>query len=90
LWLGDTENKTIVTHLLADLVDRGLSAESGLPVVIDGAKALAAGVRKVFGDQVLVQRCVLRQSSPGSCLETVGPHVGRGSPLAVEGRDDVP
>jgi putative transposase len=59
LWLGDTENKTIVTQLLADLVDRGLSAEAGLLVVIDGAKALAAGVRKVFGDQVLVQRCVL-------------------------------
>jgi putative transposase len=61
LWLGDTENKTIVTHLLADLVDRGLSGESGLLVVIDGAKALAAGVRKVFGDQVLVQRCVLHK-----------------------------
>ncbi len=27
LWLGDTENKTIATQLLADLVDRGLSAE---------------------------------------------------------------
>ncbi|HEV2809402.1 MAG TPA: IS256 family transposase [Acidimicrobiales bacterium] len=61
LWLGDTENKTIVTQLLADLVDRGLSAEAGLLVVIDGAKALAAGVRKVFGDQVLVQRCVLHK-----------------------------
>lgn len=39
LWLGDTENKTVVTHLLADLVDRGLSADAGLLVVIDGAKA---------------------------------------------------
>jgi putative transposase len=61
LWLDDTENITIVTQLLADLVDRGLSAEAGLLVVIDGAKALAAGVRKVFGDQVLVQRCVLHK-----------------------------
>jgi putative transposase len=61
LWLGDTENKTVVTHLLADLVDRGLSAEGGLLVVIDGAKALAAGVRKVFGDQALVQRCTLHK-----------------------------
>jgi transposase-like protein len=59
LWLGDTENKTIVTQLLADLVDRGLASEAGLLVVIDGAKALAARVRKVLGDQVLVQRCVL-------------------------------
>jgi transposase-like protein len=61
LWLGDTENKTVVTHLLADLVDRGLSADSGLLVVIDGAKALRAAVRKVFGDQALVQRCTLHK-----------------------------
>lgn len=61
LWLGDTENKTVVTHLLADLVDRGLSAEGGLLVVVDGAKALAAGVRKVFGDAALIQRCTLHK-----------------------------
>ena len=59
LWLGDTENKTIVTHLLADLVDRGLSGDAGLLMVIDGAKALAGAVGKVFGDQALVQRCTL-------------------------------
>ncbi len=61
LWLGDTENKTVVTHLLADLVDRGLSADGGLLVMIDGAKALAAGVAKVFGDHALVQRCTLHK-----------------------------
>ncbi len=61
LWLGDTENKTVVTNLLADLVSRGLRAEHGLLLVIDGAKALAAGVRKVFGEQVLVQRCTLHK-----------------------------
>jgi putative transposase len=61
LWLGDTENKTVVTNLLADLQARGLSAEGGLLAVIDGAKALAAGVRKVFGDQALVQRCTLHK-----------------------------
>ena len=43
LWLGDTEDTTVVTHLLADLVDRGLSVAGGLLVVIDGAKALARG-----------------------------------------------
>src|SRR5712691_1129902 len=59
LWLGDTENKTIVTNLLADLVDRGLSADGGLLVVIDGAKALAAAVRKVFGSAALIQRCTI-------------------------------
>jgi putative transposase len=61
LWLGDTENKTVVTALLADLVARGLDVSGGVLVVIDGAKALAAGVRKVFGDQALVQRCVLHK-----------------------------
>ncbi len=61
LWLGDTENTTVVTNLLADLVARGLSAEGGLLVVIDGAKALAAGVKRVFGDQALVQRCTLHK-----------------------------
>ena len=61
LWEGDTENKTVVTHLLADLVDRGLDASRGLLVVIDGAKALASAVRKVFGDAALIQRCTLHK-----------------------------
>jgi transposase-like protein len=61
LWLGDTENKTVVTHLLADLVDRGLDASRGLLVVIDGAKALDRAVRKVFGAHALVQRCTIHK-----------------------------
>jgi transposase-like protein len=58
---GDTENATVVTALLADLVDRGLDYRNGLLVVIDGAKALAAGVRAVFGELALIQRCVLHK-----------------------------
>ena len=46
LRLGDTENKTVVTALLADLVERGPDYSHGLLVVIDGAKALAAAVAK--------------------------------------------
>jgi putative transposase len=61
LWLGDTENKTVVTGLLADLVARGLSADGGLLAVLDGAKALAAGVKKVFGEQAQIQRCTLHK-----------------------------
>ena len=59
LWLGDTENKTVVTALLADLVARDLDTDSGVLCVIDGAKALAAGIKKVFGETVKVQvvRC---------------------------------
>ena len=42
---GDTENKTVVT-LFADLVERGLDFSPGILCVIDGAKALAAGVTR--------------------------------------------
>jgi hypothetical protein len=62
LWEGSTENKTVVRSLLADLVERGLRFDDGLLVVLDGAKALSAGVREVFGDKALVQRCTLHRS----------------------------
>jgi putative transposase len=58
LWEGSTENKTVATALLSDLVDRGLDTEQGVLVVIDGAKALRAAVRAVLGDRTPVQRCV--------------------------------
>ncbi len=61
LWDGATENKTVVRSMLADLVSRGLSAENGLLVVIDGAKALRAAVGEVFGDLAVVQRCTLHK-----------------------------
>ena len=58
---GDTENKTVVKALLADLVERGLDVSHGLLVVIDGAKALAAAVKSVFGDFALIQRCQIHK-----------------------------
>ena len=61
LWDGSTENKTVVRSLLADLVDRGLAVDDGLLVVIDGAKALSAAVREVFGAKALIQRCTLHK-----------------------------
>jgi hypothetical protein len=61
LYEGDTENTAVVTGLLADLVERGLDASGGLLFVLDGAKALAKGVRKVFGKQALVQRCTVHK-----------------------------
>jgi putative transposase len=61
LWEGSTENKTVVTHLLADLVGRGLDAEDGLLVVIDGAKALSAAVTAVFGANAAIQRCTVHK-----------------------------
>lgn len=80
LWLGDTENKAVVTALLADLVDRGLSAASGLLVVIDGAKALARAVRSVFGDSALVQRCTLHKR------RNVADHLPKGAQGPVDAR----
>ncbi len=61
LWDGASENKTVVTAMLADLVSRGLSADDGLLVVMDGAKALAAAVNEVFGTKAAVQRCTLHK-----------------------------
>jgi putative transposase len=46
LWEGSTENASVATALLSDLVERGLDPEQGILFVIDGAKAL----RTVFGD----------------------------------------
>jgi len=57
LWQGSTENATVATALLSDLVERGLDPAQGILFVIDGAKALRKAVRSVFGDAP-VQRCV--------------------------------
>ena len=57
LWEGSTENATVATALLSDLVERGLDPEQGILFVIDGAKALRKAIHNVFGDAP-VQRCV--------------------------------
>jgi transposase-like protein len=57
VWEGATENKAVCARALADLDDRGLSADDGLLVVIDGSKALRAAVRDAFGERAAVQRC---------------------------------
>jgi putative transposase len=58
LWEGSTENATVATALLSDLVERGLDPEQGILFVIDGAKALRKAIRTVFGARAPVQRCV--------------------------------
>jgi transposase-like protein len=57
LWEGSTENATVATALLSDLVERGLEPEQGILFVIDGAKALRKAIRSVFG-QAPVHRCI--------------------------------
>jgi len=58
LWEGSTENSTVATALLADLVERGLDMAQGVLCVIDGSKALRKAIRDVFGEHAPVQRCV--------------------------------
>ena len=59
LYIGDTENSTVVTALLADLRSRGLNGE--MLFIIDGSKALARGIKKVFGEDSAIQRCTLHK-----------------------------
>ena len=57
LWEGSSENATLATALLADLVDRGLDPSQGILFVIDGAKALRKAIGDVFGSAAPVHRC---------------------------------
>jgi putative transposase len=57
LWEGATENAEACTSMLANLVDRGLRPNRTRLFVIDGSKALRAGIRTTFGKRALVQRC---------------------------------
>jgi len=50
-----------VAGLLSDLQARGLSVANGILVVIDGSKASAAGVRKVWARAAQIQRCTLHK-----------------------------
>jgi transposase-like protein len=52
-----TENGKVLTIFLKELLDRGLSIDSGVLVVIDGGKGLRAAVKRAFKDKVLIQRC---------------------------------
>jgi len=53
---GSTENTTLVKGLLVGLRERGLDVTRPVLVVVDGSKALAAGVKQVF-DHPVIQRC---------------------------------
>ena len=58
LWAGSTENSTVATALLSDLVERGLDTTQGVLCVIDGSKALRKAIRDVLGEHAPVHRCV--------------------------------
>ena len=54
---GATENAAAVKRLLTHLRDQGLPTDRKYLFVIDGAKALRAGIEEVFGTEQPVQRC---------------------------------
>jgi transposase-like protein len=57
---GSTENSTVVKTLLVGLRDRGLDTTRPILAVLDGAKALSAGIREVF-DKPVIARCQLHK-----------------------------
>ena len=54
---GATENTTVVSALLSELVERGLDFSTPRLYVLDGGKALHAAVRRHAGEAALFQRC---------------------------------
>jgi putative transposase len=54
---GATENAAVCTALLESLCERGLDTSRPMLLVLDGAKALRAAVKRVWGDKALIQRC---------------------------------
>ena len=54
---GASENATVTTALLEDLVARGIRPDRRRLFVVDGAKALRNAIAQVFGAGTEVQRC---------------------------------
>jgi putative transposase len=59
---GDTENAHVVKDLLSSLMGRNFTfAAESILAVLDGGKALRSGVKALWGDQVVIQRCWLHK-----------------------------
>jgi transposase-like protein len=54
---GATESAVVVKELLEDLVQRGVRPGRTRLFIIDGSKALRAGIDAVYGEENPVQRC---------------------------------
>ncbi|MBU0717571.1 MAG: transposase, partial [Planctomycetes bacterium] len=54
---GASENATVCTALLEDLVERGVKPDRRRLFVIDGSKALRKAIDAVYGSDNPVQRC---------------------------------
>lgn len=58
---GASENATVCVALLEELRERGLDTSQPILAVIDGSKALAAAVKRVWGDKARIQRCQIHK-----------------------------
>ena len=58
---GASENAAVCTALLEELRERGLDTSQPILAVIDGSKALAAAVKRVWGQKAVVQRCQIHK-----------------------------
>jgi hypothetical protein len=54
---GATENATVCVALLEDLQVRGLNTSQPALLLLDGAKALHAAAKRVWGQNGVIQRC---------------------------------
>jgi len=54
---GATENATVVSALLSDLIERGMDFATPRLYILDGGKALHAAVRRHAGEAAFIQRC---------------------------------
>jgi transposase-like protein len=54
---GSTENTTVCTALLNNLVERGLKIEEPILCCIDGGKGIRKALRDVLGHLAVIQRC---------------------------------
>ena len=54
---GATENAAVCVALLEDLQARGLQTSQPTLLVLDGSKALHAAVKRVWGENAVIQRC---------------------------------
>lgn len=52
-----TENATVCKEFLQGLIARKLSTKHEILFIIDGAKGLRKGIKDVFGNKAIIQRC---------------------------------
>ena len=58
---GATENATVVSALLRDLIERGMDFNTPRLYILDGGKALHAAVRRHAGEAAFIQRCQIHK-----------------------------